>query len=530
MNHNIGLILQKRAFLTPDLEGVHDVASGQRLTYSQLDQRANKIANAYLSLGVQKGDRVGLLLMNSIEFVETIFALAKIGAVAVPLNWRLVESELSFIINDCGVSLFVFDTEFFELASSLQQSGQTTVQQWLQVCSLPSVTESSLINTAIEYQALRDSMSDTPPSIDAYDDDNLFIMYTSGTTGLPKGVVHTHDTAMWSTITSSATIETRFGDHALMILPLFHIGALNPLLTCVKAGACISIARSFDPLKTWQIISEEKINTMLAVPAMLNFMLQVYPKGNFDHSGLRYCLVGAAPVPESLIQAYRQMGIALIQVYGLTESCGPGCVLDELSALEKIGSTGKAYFHTDVKIAKANGEEAAANETGEILIKGQHIMKEYWNNPEATAKTIRDGWLYTGDVGAMDEQGFVTIKDRIKDMIISGGENIYPAEVENALTSHADILEAAVVGRPHPKWGESPVAFVVRKAESGEDIDEGTVIQFCKSKLASYKCPQDVVFIDALPRNPSGKILKRVLREEYIENAVFGDEEALDPA
>ena len=520
MQHNVGLILEKRAFLTPNLPALYDVATGIRLTYAELNQRANQAANAFLSLGIKKGDRVGLLLMNGQEFVESIFGLAKIGAITVPLNWRLLADELEFILNDCGVSLLVFDSDFCQTVEKLHAK-PTGVKTWLQVRA-----HNNELSFAKNYEQLVQPAIDVSPATNTYDDDDLFIMYTSGTTGLPKGVVHTHDTAMWSTITSSASIDMRIRDRFLVILPLFHIGALNPTMTCIKKGAALIIARNFDPASVWRLINDEEITTMLAVPAMLNFMRQAYDSQAVDHAQLRYCLVGAAPVAESLIKHYQQLGICLIQVYGLTESCGPGCVLDEHEALQHIGSTGKAYFHTEVKIIKDDGETAAPNESGEILIRGRHIMKEYWNNPEATALTLRNGWLYTGDVGSMDAEGFVTIKDRIKDMIISGGENVYPAEVENVLLSHPAVLEAAIIGKSHPKWGETPLAIVVKKSE---DLAETDIIAFCKAKLASYKCPTDVVFIEALPRNPSGKILKRVLREQLISTPA-SEETEMDPA
>lgn len=509
MQHNIGLILQKRAFLTPNLDGLVDIATNTRLTYAQLNARANQVANSLLGLGLNKGDRVGLLMMNGLPFVESIFGLAKIGAIAVPLNWRLLAGELEFMVKDCGIGLLIFGSEFAEVASDLHQRDKgSNIKYWLRLNSSEKITD-----FAQDYDTLVEAANHSNPAINAEDDDDLFIMYTSGTTGLPKGVVHTHNTAMWATITSGLSYETRLQDRFLSILPLFHIGALSPLLSCVKAGACVVIVRGFDPEQVWALIEQEKITTMLAVPAMLNFMLRANNAGNIDHSRLRYCLVGAAPVAASLLEAYQEMGICLIQVYGLTESCGPGCVLDQHEAMNKIGSTGKAFFHTEVKIAKPNGDTAAPNEAGEILIGGRHIMKGYWNNPEATAATIQNGWLHTGDIGVMDEAGFVTIKDRMKDMIISGGENIYPAELENVLGSHEGILEAAIIGRTDPKWGEVPVAFIVKKAA---DLNTENVIEFCKTKLASFKCPKDVVFIDALPRNPSGKILKRVLREQHL--------------
>ena len=245
---------------------------------------------------------------------------------------------------------------------------------------------------------------------------------------------------------------------------------------------------------------------------MLNFMLQVPDRDRFDTSTLRWCMSGAAPVPVSLIRSYADIGIEIHQVYGLTETCGPACLIDAENAIAKAGSTGRAFFHTDVRIVDEDGNDCPPGSAGEVLVKGPHIMREYWNRPDATAEAIKDGWLHTGDVAIMDEEGFVYIQDRIKDMIISGGENIYPAEVENALQAHPGIVEAAVIGQPSERWGESPFAIVVR---SDASLDEAAVLQWASQHLARYKLPRGVAFVDEIPRNPSGKILKRLLRDEF---------------
>ena len=245
--------------------------------------------------------------------------------------------------------------------------------------------------------------------------------------------------------------------------------------------------RNFDPARAWQLVDEEKITIGLAVPAMLNFMLQVPSLERFNFSQWRWCMTGAAPVPESLIEAYAKIGIEVHQIYGLTESCGPATLIDADHALTRIGSAGKAFYHTDVRIVRPDGSACATNEPGEVLVAGPHIMREYWNRPEASAETLVDGWLHTGDVARMDEDGFVYIEDRIKDMIISGGENVYPAEIENVLQTHPGIAEAGVIGQPSERWGESPFAVVVRKDDS---LSEADVLEFCRGKLAGYKAAQ----------------------------------------
>jgi acyl-CoA synthetase (AMP-forming)/AMP-acid ligase II len=263
-------------------------------------------------------------------------------------------------------------------------------------------------------------------------------------------------------------------------------------------------------------VQEEKINVMLKVPAMLNFMLQVYDPEKYDISSVRFCWSGAAPVPVSLIEEYEKLGIEVHQVYGLTESCGPACVIGAEDAISRAGSTGQAFFHTDIRVVDGDGNDVGPEQAGEVLVRGKHVMLEYWHKPEATAETIVDDWLHTGDVATMDDRGFVTIQDRIKDMIISGGENVYPAEIESALMRHEGIVEAGVIGAESEKWGESPVAIVVRKDESLQAAD---VLDFCKDKLARFKQPVVVHFVDEIPRNPSGKILKRILRDQFPDSA-----------
>ena len=506
MENNIGWWLAKRAFMTPAREGyVGD--DGERLTFAQLNARCNRTANAFAAAGTRKGERVGLLLMNGSAFLEAYFALAKIGAVVVPLNWRLVADELEFILKDSGTTRLVFDDAFVDTVAQLHARGaRTDVRHWLQV------TDGETAHFSASYRAFRDAAPAAEPAIGARDDDMLYIMYTSGTTGLPKGVVHTHNTCIWGCLTIAATTYYREDDRFLSPLPMFHVGALTPLTVCVYRGVTSVVMRSFDPLRAWQLVEQERVTIGLAVPAMLNFMLQVPNHARFDIARWRWCMSGAAPVPESLIEACAGLGVEVHQVYGLTETCGPATLIDADNALTRIGSAGKAFFHTDVRIVRPDGGDCAPDEPGEVLVAGPHIMREYWHRRQASAETIVDGWLHTGDVARKDADGFVYIEDRIKDMIISGGENVYPAEVEKVLEAHPGITEAGVIGQPSAKWGESPFAVVVR---GDPGLNQAAVLDFCRDKLARYKQPIGVAFVDAVPRNPSGKILKRLLRERF---------------
>ncbi len=505
MEQNAGLLLTKRAHLNPGLEAWVDVATERRFTYVQMNSRCNRTAHVLKDLGVKKGDRVALLMMNSIEFMESFFAIAKLGAICVPLNWRLVPDELEFILKDAGATVLLYGDEFEEQVTDLHSRGKKTdIKQWVCVGQPAAFAQS--------YANLQMQADDAEPPIVAAGDDNLYIMYTSGTTGLPKGVIHSHNTAIWACITQAATADMRFQDRYIGMLPLFHVGALTPVTGAVYIGVTSIILRAFDPALAWTLIEQEKVTNLLAVPAMANAMLQVPQKDEVDFSTLRWIMSGAAPVPVTLIEAYADRGIEIVQVYGLTESCGPACLISPTDALAKAGSTGKAFFHTDVRVIDGKGDDIPAGEIGEVIIKGPHIMKGYWNRPDATAETIKNGWLHSGDLATIDEEGFVYIQDRKKDMIISGGENIYPAEIENVILGHPKVRDVAVIGQPSKRWGESPLAVVVKEDDS---LTAEELLKWCDGKMARFKQPKGVEFIDEIPRNPSGKALKRLLREKF---------------
>ncbi len=503
-NVNVGDYLYSRARLNPQKEALYDVAADKRFTYTELNLRANQCCAALQKLGLKKGERVGVLCQNRHEFTTSFFGPAKVGIVVVPLNWRLTPAELSFIIQDAGIKCLIFDTEFAAPVEEIK-AADTGIEHFISIG--PDTPD-----FAQDFDGLLESGSTDEPSDKAEGDDNLFIMYTSGTTGNPKGVVHTHNTVMWAVITLNNTADSRENDKYLVMLPLFHVGALAPLIGAMYKGNSLTILQQFDPENAWNIIQQEQITTTLAVPAMLNFMLQVPDFERFDVSSLRYISSGAAPVPVALIERYQALDIKIQQVYGMTETCGPACMIGAEDAVRKVGSTGKAFFHTAVRIVDENGNDQPPGVPGEVLIRGQHIMKEYWNRPEATAETLVDGWLYSGDIAVMDEEGFVTIQDRLKDMIISGGENVYPAEIENLLLSHPQVADAAVIGQNSEKWGESPLAIVVKQDDA---LTAEDVLKHCDGKLARFKLPKGVEFIDVIPRNPSGKILKRILREQF---------------
>lgn len=349
--------------------------------------------------------------------------------------------------------------------------------------------------------------------VSARGDDLFLIVYTSGTTGRPKGAMHTHDSVMWASLTWVMTLDVRVFDRFLLFLPPFHVGVLLPLAMLIHRGGTVVMMRAFESGRVFELVEQERITSTLAVPTMFHLMLQHPGIQKHDLSTLRWSIVGAGPVPAWLIERYAKLGIDVLQDYGLTESCAPGTVISAEEAAEKPNSAGKACFHTDVRVVDGEGEPVPANELGEIIIRARHVMTGYWNRPEATSEVLRDGWLFTGDIGTLDEDGCLYIRDRKKDMIVSGGENIYPVEIENILLTHPKIKDVAVIGQPSEKWGESSVAVVVLQEE--KDLTSEEIVQYCREKIADYKIPRLLELADEIPRTPTGKIQKHTLKKRF---------------
>jgi len=503
---NVGSMLKQRSVVANNLEAFVEPSTNIRATYADLNKLANKCASTMAALGAKKGDRVALLMNNSIKFVALFYGAAKLGLVVVPLNTRLTASELTFILSDSGTNILFFDAAFAETVATIKASEEhpLTIGEYIQTTDAGLAGEDCL-------QSLLTDASEEEPEIGGGDQDNLFIMYTSGTTGLPKGVVHSHESIMWAGLCWASTVEVRYRDRLLLPLPMFHVAALTAVLFCAVRGVTLVSMPDFDPSRVWSLIVEEKICIGASVPAILNFMRQVPEFAELDAPDFRFFITGAAPMPETLTRIYNEKNIEVIQGYALTESGGGGCMLMNEDALRKIGSAGKPTMFTELCIRDAQGKRSNVG-TGEILLKAPHMMKEYWNRPEATEEAHDDGWFCTGDIAEIDEEGFIFIKDRIKDMIISGGENIYPAEVENVILAHPAVTEVAVIGLPDEKWGERTCAIVVITDDA---VDEQAIIHCCEEKLSRYKLPRKVIFVESIPRNPSGKILKRVLREQF---------------
>lgn len=501
MKINIGKFLTKRAYLTPDREGL--VCEKVRRTYKALNERANRLANAMKALGVGYGDRVGLLSLNEPEYYDMYFGLGKIGAILVPVNYRLAGPEIQFIVSDCSAKVFVFGKEYKEVVDSIRQE-------------IPSKALIAISDDPPEwaksYETLISQASAQEPEIIGGDDDTLTILYTSGTTGRPKGAELTHTYYYWNSVNLMSSLGLDIGNTTLIALPLFHIGALAAPPWVVHYGGKVVLLRSLDPQRFLELLQEEKITGFGSVPALLDILKWVPNFEKYDWSSVRTILVYAAPVPVTLIKEYAAAGIQVRQLYGLTEG-NTATVLDPENALTKAGSCGRPFFHAEIRVVDEEGKDTGPEVKGEVLLRAPNIMKGYWNRPADTAAAIKDGWLYTGDIGKLDQDGFLYILDRKKDMIISGGENIYPAEVEDALLHHPKIADVGVIGFAHEKWGEAVKAVIVVKP--GETLTEEELITWCQGRIGKFKIPKSIIFTDTIPRTPTGKILKRVLRDSF---------------
>lgn len=496
MRGGIGGLLSERARISRDMEGLVDLASSRRLSFADLDAMSDRYA-AVLGPSVAPGERIALLAGNSHLYAAAVFAAAKLGAILVPLNWRLTVAELSYQVGDCEPVVLVHDEANAAVARELCAGGMSP-----RLLSLES-----LEGLAAEGGA-------QPQTRAISDEDGFLILYTSGTTGRPKGALHTHGSSLAWCASTIASFDNRFGDRQLLVAPLFHIAGICVLLNAVHRGFTLVVAPGFDAGETWRIIETERITSMFAVPTMINMMREHGDASRCDHGTLRWIMCGAAPVPVTLIDIYAGMGIDIHQVYGSTESHGGIAVLPPAYAHSRKGSTGLPCFGVELKVVDADGRDLGPGRRGELVTRGPHLFKEYWRQPGETGRSFQDGWFRLGDIGETDADGFITICDRSKDMIISGGENVYPAEIENVLMRSPHVLEVAVVGRPHERWGEVPVAVVVPRADSGADRTtiRDDLAKLASSELARFKQPADYVLAETLPRNAAGKVQKHVIR------------------
>jgi fatty-acyl-CoA synthase len=488
---------------TPDKLAVVDLASERQFSYAQFDARISRLA-AHLrdQLKIMRGDRVAVLAPNTTDTLEVQFACGRIGAVFLPLNTRLTVPELQYIVGDAGPKLMIHDAGLAEVA--------------LSVAKLCNVSAALLLGPNGPYEAAIAASKPLAKADEVTLDDISTIMYTSGTTGQPKGAIITHGMTFWNCVNLGGPAYISPSSVFLTVLPLFHTGGLNCYTNPVlHAGGTALIMRAFDPGLALELISDpsRRINAFFGVPSIYQFMAQHPAFADSDFSRLVIGGVGGAPMPVPLLKVWEARGVALQQGYGMTETSPAVLTLDREDAARKAGSSGKPVLHTEVRIVRPDGTDADVGELGELWVKGPNITPGYWNRPDANRSSFTDGWLHTGDAARIDEEGFYYIVDRWKDMYISGGENVYPAEVENVLHQLAAIAEAAVIGIPSEQWGETGMAIIAVKP--GHAITEAEIHAHCEANLARFKRPRLIQFVDALPRNATGKIHKPTLRKNF---------------
>jgi fatty-acyl-CoA synthase len=494
----LGRWLRDRALVTPARIAIeHD---GRTTTYGELDARSERLADALWRLGLRRGDRVASLTANRPEHVELFFACAKAALVLAPLSWRLAPAELAYQLAHAEPAALFVEPERDSLAdAALELAPSRPRRLALARAELDTLTEPGA--TAVR---------DVPA-----DDDDLLLLYTAGTTGRPKGARLTHRNCFWTNLSFDRTADMSATDVVLQLLPQFHVGGWNvqPLLAWWK-GATVVLMPRFDPARALELIERRRITTTMGVPANYLFMAREPRFADADLSSLSRVFVGGAPMPEALLRTWRDRGVEIVQGYGLTEASPNVLCLPPEDAIRRLGWAGKPYPHVEVALADpASGALVDGAGSGELLVRGPGVFAGYWRDPEGTRAGVRDGWLHTGDIAERDAEGFYRIRDRLKDMYISGGENVYPAEVEATLHEHPAVADAAVIGVPDERWGEVGMAIVV--PAPGATVDQQDLIDHCRRRLAAFKAPRTVRLTDELPRSASGKLLKRELRERF---------------
>jgi O-succinylbenzoic acid--CoA ligase len=500
--------LARRAAISPNQPAL--IAQNVRWTFAELDERANAIAVALANRGIQAADRIALLLGSSPEFVMVAHGAPRLGAVLVPLNLRLAVPELAWHLTDVGACLLIYDSPRAATADTLQGMAPR----------LATIAIHDLVDGAGSQNAITGvpsgSLSQRERGQGGRQVIDLAVLhtiiYTSGTTGRPKGAMLTYGNHWWSAIGSVLNLGLHHDDSWLAVLPLFHVGGLAILIRSVVYGIPVVLHERFDPVAVNDAIDQQGITCVSLVTAMLRGVLDARG-GRPVPATLRCVLLGGGPAPTALLERCVRHGIPVIQTYGLTETASQVATLAPADALRKLGSAGKPLLPTELQIER-DGAPAPPGTVGEILVRGPTVTIGYVNRPEETWPAFQDGWLHTGDLGYVDAEGYLYVLDRRDDLIISGGENIYPAEVEATLLEHPAIEDAGVVGVPDSRWGEVPAAVVKRRPDSS--LDAATAIAFCESRLARYKVPRTIRFVDALPRNAAGKLVRHVLRERVL--------------
>jgi fatty-acyl-CoA synthase len=515
----IPFILEKTVNLNAKKEAV--VCRGKRFTYEQFTDRTYRLADSLRSMNISKGDRVAILHNNTHEYLESYFALARLGGILVPLNFRLSPAELAFILKDSGAEVLIVSRNFQDKVESLIEMNNCLSRI---IWTGPGNAGESPMS--IDYEELINLGKNSPPPMPHLEDDDIaHLYYTSGTTGRPKGVMLSHRNVCIHALAAIAELKLDDHDNWIHIAPLFHLADAWATFAITWVGGKHIMVRDFDPPLILSLLQQEKATITNMVPTMLNILINMPEAGSFDFPDLRAILSGGAPIAPDLVKrTIETFKCEYIQTYGMTETSPYLTVsilkerLSTLSAEKQLtykSKTGRPFIGIILKVVREDGTEVKADnaEVGEIIVKGDIVTKGYWNRPEETADAIKDGWLYTGDLAVIDEEGYVNIVDRKKDMIITGGENVYSIEVENILYSHPAVLEAAVIGIPDPIWGEAIKAVVVLKP--GVDAAEHEIINYCKNHIAGYKVPKSIDFVSELPKTGSGKIYKNEIKKVY---------------
>ncbi len=492
---------ERWALYSPEKTAIKDDASGVSFSYSDSYRIIRRLAGFLRQHDVRQGDRVAVLSANCIEYLFLFFAVQRLGAVLVPINYRLTAKEVEYILQDCAPKLLVFQDELSKMIAEIDRSRlpatEIPISSALQDCIAGVMRGLSEI----------DSVYATVPF-----DHPVMILYTSGTTGRPKGALITNEMMFWNSINTEMRLDITSADVTLTFAPFFHTGGWHVLTTpFLHHGATIIFLSGFHAGRIVELCDTEKVTIFFGVPTMMKMMSETEQFARASFKTVRYAIVGGEPMPIQQIELWQSKGVPIRQGFGLTE-VGPNCFsLQEKDAIRKKGSIGFPNFYIETRVVDDAGRDVGIDQPGELLLRGPVVTPGYWNNDEATAAAITDGWFHTGDIVRKDAEGYFFVVDRKKDMFISGAENVYPAEVERVLYLHPAVREVAVVGVPDPKWGEVGKAFVaLRPSEhvSGEEL-----IDFCSDKLAKYKIPRYVEFLGELPKGPSGKILKRTLKQ-----------------
>ncbi len=510
MHFHAADLLSKRAYLTPDRIAVVELETGHRYTYAELNKRTNRLANfMQAQLGVTKGDRVSILAKNSIAYLDLFYGLPKIGAIFAPFNWRLTARELVYMVNDLEPTVLICEPDFVSTFEEMRSEIELD-----HIVSLGGAE----IDGARQYEAEVAATSEGEPERPDLDAESPYcILYTSGTTGHPKGAIIPHRQILFNCISTVVSWGLTEKDVSPVYTPLFHAGGLFAFLTpLLYVGGRIILARDFDPEASMRWILEEGCTVILGVPTLFQMWMDSAYFDEADFSQVHFFISGGATCPPQLMQTWREKkGVVFRQGYGLTE-VGANCFsMTDEDSVPKTGSVGKPIFHSKMRIVQPDtGEDVSVGESGELLISGPHVCAGYWRNSEATASSIDDGWFRTGDMAHQDMDGFYYIDGRYKDMIKSGGENIYAAEVEAVFKEHPAIKDVALIGRPDEKWGEVGLLIVV--LEQGKKATEDDLKEFCQRKIARFKIPKQVLFADSLPYTAYGKVEKAKLKEKYL--------------